>query len=336
MDKKNIRVGSNDVAKLAGVSRSAVSRAFSDQAYIADETRERVMRAADLLGYRPNVLARSLTTQRTHIIGVVTTHLENPFYAELLQQLTKTIQVHGLSTLVLLADGASNDDLISRLLSYQVDGLILTNTSLSSGMALRCARGGKPVVTINRYLEIENIAAVTCDNERCGADVAELLVNSGCKRIAFMAGDPNTSSTRDRERGFVRQLSARGLPLHSTAVGHYSHEGGIAAARQLLGAQSRPDAVFCANDLMALALLDVARSEFGLNIPEDLSVVGFDNSAPANWPAYRLTSVDQDMPRMVELAVGELLARLEGQQARPCNLKVEGRLVPRESTRTGS
>jgi DNA-binding LacI/PurR family transcriptional regulator len=326
------RVSSNDVARLAGVSRSAVSRTFTPGTYVSEETRLKVLRAADLLGYRPNMMARSLITNRTHIVGVITTHLDNPFYATLLQRLIEEIQKIGMATLTFIADEHNNDERISRLLSYQVDALVLTNTSLSSTMSARCAQGETPVVAINRYLEIDTITSVTCDNESCGAAVADLLIRLKRKRIAFMSGEPDTSSSRDRETGFRRRLSERGAALHASAVGNYDHEDGVRAARELLSRPKSPDAIFCANDLMALATIDVARMEFGLDVPNDLAVVGFDNSDAASWPTYRLTSVDQNMARMVGLAVEEIVAAIAGTSVPGNHVLVPGVLIEREST----
>jgi DNA-binding LacI/PurR family transcriptional regulator len=329
------RISSNDVAKLAGVSRSAVSRTFTPGTYVSEETRAKVLRAADLLGYRPNMMARSLITNRTHIVGVVTTHLDNPFYATLLERLIDEIQKLGMATLTFIADETSNDERISQLLSYRVDALVLTNTSLSSKMSARCAQGETPVVAINRYLENDTITSVTCDNAACGAEVADLLLKLKRQRIAFMAGEPDTSSSRDREHGFRRRLSERGAALHASAIGNYEHESGVRAARELLSRPSPPDAIFCANDLMALATIDVARKEFGLDVPRDLAVVGFDNSDAASWPTYRLTSVDQNMAKMVGLAVEEIAAAVAGASTPGRHVLVRGVLVERESTGMG-
>lgn len=326
------RITANDVARLAGVSRSAVSRAFTPGAYVSPEARAKVERAADLLGYRPDMLARSLTTSRTSLVGVITTHLNNPFYATLLQRLIEEIQRAGMAAVTFIADDTSNDERISQLLSYRVDALVLTNTSLSSKMSVRCARGDTPVIAINRYLEVDNIVSFACDNELAAAAIAELFVKKGCRRIAFMAGEPDTSSSRDRERGFRARLSELGAKLHARSVGNYSHDGGVRAARELLAMDVRPDAVFCANDLMALATVDVARKEFVLNIPKELMVAGFDNSDAAGWAKYSLTSVDQNIPVMVRLAVEEIQAAVAGRCGAGRRVLIPATLVERETT----
>lgn len=332
MDNRVVKVGSVDVAKLAGVSRSAVSRTFTEGAYVSAETRAKVLRAAEMLGYRPNILARSLTTNRTHILGIITTDLINPFYALLLQECIERIQDKGLAAFVLRASEVDNDELISRLLSYQVDGVILANTKLASRTALDLARSGKPVVTINRYVDLDEITSVTCDNEEAGSQIADYLIGIGRRKIAFISGDPDTSSSRDREHGFKKRLSEHGMKLHGEACGNYTHEGGIVAARALLSVASRPDAIFSANDLMGFAALDVAKLEHGLHIPDDIAIIGFDNAMAAEWPAYRLSSVDQNIPRMVDVAIEEILSRLAGERSRTRHFRIAANLVVREST----
>ncbi|NLS01731.1 LacI family transcriptional regulator [Rhizobium sp. P38BS-XIX] len=332
MDNRIAKVGSVDVAKLAGVSRSAVSRTFTEGAYVSAETRQKVLRAAEMLGYRPNILARSLTTNRTHILGIITTDLINPFYALLLQECIERIQDKGLAAFVLRAAETDNDELISRLLSYQVDGVILANTKLASRTALDLANSGKPVVTINRYVDLDEITSVTCDNEEAGAQVADHLIAIGRKRIAFIAGDPDTSSSRDRERGFKQRLAEHGLKVQRESIGFYTHDGGAAAARMLLSPGTKPDAIFAANDLMGFAALDVAKLEFGLRVPDDIAIIGFDNAMAADWPAYRLSSVDQNIPRMVDVAIEEILSRLSGERSRTRHFRIATNLVAREST----
>lgn len=326
------KVGSADVAKLADVSRSAVSRTFTEGAYVSAETRAKVLRAAEMLGYRPNILARSLTTNRTHILGIITTDLGNPFYASLLQECIARIQDKGLAAFVLRADDTDNDEIVSRLLSYRVDGVIVANTRLSSRMAVDFAKSGRPVVTIDRYLDLDEITSVACDNDHAGAQVADHLFGIGRKRIAFIAGDPDTSSSRDRERGFKRRLAELGTFVHSSAVGFYTHNGGMDATRKLFAGNVVPDAIFAANDLMAFAALDVIKLELGLRVPEDVAVVGFDNAIATQWPAYQLTSIDQNIPRMVDLTVEEILSRLAGERGRTRHFRIAGSLVQRGST----
>lgn len=332
MNAKIGKIGSADVARLAGVSRSAVSRTFTPGAYVSDETRAKVLQAAETLGYQPNVLARSLTTNRTNIIGVIASDLENPFYASLLQELINRLQTRGLAPLVLPAGDVDNDGIVTRLLAYQVDGIIVTNARLSSRRIENFAKANKPIIMLNRYTDMDGVTAVTCDNIASSAQVADLLVNMGRKNIAFIAGLPDTSSSRDRERGFTERLAQRGVPLFKSVIGFYSHSGGSAATRKLFLEGSRPDAIFAANDLMAFAAIEVIQKEFGLKIPEDVCVIGFDNSQSASWLSYQLTSVDQNAPRMVDVAVDEIVERLSGEKPKMRHYNVIGKIVLRNST----
>ncbi len=330
--EKSSRVRSIDVARLAGVSRSAVSRAFTSNAYVSPETREKVLRAAEVLGYHPNVLARSLITRRSGIVGVVSTDLENPFYAAILQKISVSFQNQGLASLLLFGDEHSTDQQVSQLLSYQVDAIVVTNAVLSSELTARLSLVKLPVVAVNRYFPQDWVTSITCGNKTAAASIANHLVAMGCKRIAFVAGKPGASSSVDREAGFLRGLALHGIAPVAIEVGNYSHDGGAEAAMRILSAGIRPDGVFCANDLMAFGFMDTARSKFGLRIPDDLRVAGFDNSSLASWPTYELTSVDQNIDEIVRLAVEEVMGRLNGGDSGTRHIEVPGQLCLRPST----
>jgi DNA-binding LacI/PurR family transcriptional regulator len=329
---KNNRVRSIDVARLAGVSRSAVSRTFTPNAYVSPETREKVLKASDALGYHPNVLARSLITRRSGIIGVVSTDLDNPFYADILQKISIGLQNEGLASLLLFGDERSTNQQISQLLSYQVDAIMVTNAVLSSELTARLSRVKLPVIAVNRYFPQDWVTSVTCDNKTSATAMADHLVTQGCKRIVFVAGKQDASSNIDRESGFLRGLAERGIAPIALESGDYSHDGGAEAARRLLSSDVRPDGVFCANDMMALGFMDVARTRFGIRIPEDMRIAGFDNSALASWPTYELSSVDQNVDEMVRLAIDEVSRRLAGEDTNSRHIEVQGKLCLRRST----
>jgi len=321
-------VTSLEVAQLAGVSRSAVSRCFTPGASIAEETRWRVMEAAEQLGYRPNAIARGLNTQRSGLIGVVVADVGNPFYARLVEALAIEIQGRGKAPLVFAAkEAGAADALLPELLSFQVDGVLVTSATLSLRVTRLYDAARTPIVLLDRMAEDDEDVAgdISADNVAGAAMIADLFAETGRRRPAFIAGLENTSTSRDRAAGFIAGLSRHGLDLVGRDVGQYDYAGGQAAARRLLGASERPDAIFCANDEMALAVLDVARSEFGLSVPQDLSVAGFDNAAPGALAAYSLTTVDQDIERMAHEAVGMLerwlqTERASGQLRLPCRL----------------
>jgi DNA-binding LacI/PurR family transcriptional regulator len=328
-------VTSAEVARVAGVSRSAVSRAFTPGASVAPETRQRVLDAAATLGYRPNAIARSLNTRRSGIIGLLVTEVANPFYALLLEALGRALQARGLVPLLFVAPAAdATDELLPRLLSYQVDGVVVASATLASHSAARCAAARTPVVLLDRRAGrgAGPQGVVGSDNAGGGQLVAEFFADAGHRRTAFLAGLEDTSTSQERERGFRRGLARRGLDPPLRAVGGFTYAGGRAAARALLAGPHRPEAVFCANDEMALGLMDTARRDFGLRIPQDLSVVGFDDTPWAALDAYALTTVAQDVPGLAEAAVAAVLALAE-RPDRPVRRRVGCRLIKRASAR---
>lgn len=312
------RAGSHDVARLAGVSRSAVSRAFTPGAYIAAETRQRVLQAATMLNYQPNAIARSLSKKSSRLVGIIATDLENPFYAQLLAHMSTDLQAAGYAVLLMVARSSDIDEYLSKLLSYQVDGVIVTAATLSSSMALALQRSGRPVVLANNYLLDGLVSSVSSANYPGGRMVADLLARSGRKRIAFIAGEENTSSGRDRGLGLRDRLAELGMTVYAQENGEYRHAEAAEATRKLLSLTPQPDAIFCANDVMAVAALMVARTEFGLSVPEQLAIVGFDNSDEANRGMYSLTTVDQHLETMarktVELMMSILLGGANGNE----------------------
>jgi len=185
-------VTSRDVAALAGVSQSAVSRCFTPGASIAQETRERVLKIAAELGYRPNVHARNLITGRTRIVGVVLAHLDNLFYPRFLQLLTERLQTLGMQVLLFVADGSHQVELMEQLLNYRVDGIVLAATTLNADLAKACTAAGIPVVLFNRVPDhaLDRAFHSVQTDQTCGTRaLTELLVHHGHERIAYLAGN---------------------------------------------------------------------------------------------------------------------------------------------------
>jgi DNA-binding LacI/PurR family transcriptional regulator len=329
------KITSQDVARLAGVSQSAVSRVFTPGASVSKQTKEKVRRAANALGYRPNVLARSLITGRSRIIGLVVAYLDNYFYPEALEKLSNALQAKGYHVLVFMASQKAGniDGVLDEILDYQVDGIVMASVAMSSDLAARCQAAGVPVVLFNRSQDDERLSAVTSDNLAGGRLVARFLAAGGHRRIAHIAGWEGASTTRDRERGFWEGLAAAGLPLHAREVGNYNFEDARQAARRLFDRADPPDAIFVANDHMSFAVMDVLRYELGLRLPEDVSVVGYADVPPAAWPAYDLTTVRQRANLMVAETVAILLENIEKRAAPPQRIAIEGPLVVRRSAR---
>jgi DNA-binding LacI/PurR family transcriptional regulator len=323
-----------DVARLAGVSQSAVSRAFTPGASVARDTREKITAAARALGYRPNAIARSLITRRSRLIGVVAAYLQNHFYPEVLERLSARLRAEGYHIMLFTADSRdAADPLLEDVMRYRVDALILASTTLSSALAAECAAAGIPVLLFNRTTEAADVSSVTGENRRGGALIAAFLAAGGHRRMGFVAGVENSSTSRDREAGFTGWLSAHGFAPPARAVGNYTMDGAASAARDLLSRPERPDAIFCGNDHMAIAIMEVARHEFGLRVPEDLSLVGFDDVGPAAWRSFDLTSFSQPVEPMVDMTVETVLALIEDPDQPPRRLTAPGELVVRGSAR---
>lgn len=310
-----------EVAEAAGVSRSAVSRAFTDGASVAPDTRARVMQAATRLGYAPSAVGRGLVAARTGLVGLVVAELTNPFYAALTAAVAEKLRAAGHAPLLLLAPAADRtDELLPSLAAWRVDGVIIASATLGSRMARLCAAARIPVVLLDRQGEARprGVREVASDNEAAGAAVARALLARGHRRPAFVAGIEDTATSRAREAGFLRGLAEGGVRLAGRAAGHYTRAGGAAAARDLLQRRARPDAIFCANDEMALGVLDAARMEFGLRVPEELSVAGFDDIAPAALEGYALTTMRQDVEGLAAAAVAALDEGAPARRLLPC------------------
>lgn len=322
----------HDVARLAGVSQAAVSRAFTPGASIAKATRERVMAAAEQLGYRPNLLARSLIKGVSDLIGVVIGNTKNPFFLPVLEELSTRLSRAGKHSLVFTADQGHNADiLVEDLLRYRVDSLILMSASISFELAEKCRREGIQLIFFNRRPKWDlDFASVTGANERGAEEIARHMLAQGYRRIAFMGGPQDSPTNQEREGGFSRILAAEGLAPVLYDYGSLTRDHAMEAARRLLNRDDRPDAVFCTNDLMAIATLEVARFEFGLEIGPQLGIAGFDDMPDAAWPSFDLTTYAQPVGPMIDAVMDMVLSE---EDRGDVQIVVEGALKQRGSTR---
>ncbi|AMG29500.1 LacI family DNA-binding transcriptional regulator [Grimontia hollisae] len=330
----NEKVTSTDVAKRAGVSQSAVSRVFTPGRSASKKTIEKVRKAAEELGYRPNVLARAMASGKSRVIGLVVAYLNNQFYPDALEKLSTQLQEQGYHVLVFMANNIDSviDDVIEEILDYQVDGIIAASVELSSELAARCRSVGVPIVLFNRSQQGDDFSCVTSDNFRGGIEAAEFLVAGGHRKISYIAGLDCTSTQRDREIGFRAGLQQAGMTLHSRGEGMFDMDKARDATRRMFS-DDPPDALFVANDHMALAVMDTLRFELGLRVPEDVSVVGFDNVSAAAWPAYNLTTLAQRADIMVSETVRILLQQINHENDAPQKVAIGSPLVIRTSAR---
>jgi len=329
------KVTSIDVARKAGVSQSAVSRVFTPGASVSPKMAEKVLQAAEDLGYRPNVLARSLITGRSKIIGLVVAYLENQFYPDALERLSNALQAHGYHILVFMVsnDEDNVDKVMGELLDYQVDGIITASVGMSNELTSRCAAAGVPVVLFNRGQDDDRLNQVTSNNVEGGRKIAEFLVAGRHKRIAHIAGWSGSSTGRDRKAGFLAGLKDAGAELVDCIDGMYKRDAAAEAARTMFSSVNRPDAVFVGNDHMAFAVMDILRFELKLDVPGDISVIGYDDVPLASWPAYNLTTLRQPSNRMVEATVSTLLEWIENGSNDVRKIKIDGPLMIRGSAR---
>lgn len=323
----------HDVARLAGVSMSAVSRTFTPGASVSPKMRARVLEAAESLQYLPNLVARSLSTQRSGTIGLVMGDIRNPYYAEAVDDLTRRLATVGFRVMFTSVWGSVTvDDVAPGILQSRMDGVIIASIDEADRLGEMCFRAGAGVVLFNRSSKTSDVlSSVRSDNVEGGRAVANFIVDRGYARPAFIAGVEHISTSQEREQGLVGRLVERGLPIVARDVGAYTYEGGYECAVRFAAMTDVPDVIFCANDIMAIGAIDGLRS-VGLRVGYDVAVIGFDDIAAAAWPPYDLTTVRQDKTAMIEAAVRTLLRQIRtGDRTRHTQL-VPVELIERGST----
>lgn len=328
---KNKKATAMDVARLAGVSQSSVSRAFSENSSISSKKKKLILEAAEQLGYQPNAIARGLITNQSRIIGIVMRNIQNPFYPEVLDKFYSRLSEKGYKVMFMnTQNNEIHEEEVSHLIEYSVEGAIITDALLTSPTVEKFTRNGISVVLFNRYVNDSLSSAVVCDNFAAGKRIGHYLIEKGHENLAFISGPMNTSTTVDRKNGFKQALAEHGISSFLTENGLYSYEGGFAAAQRLLEENKKIDAIFCANDVSAFGAVDYLK-KCGMKVPEDLSVVGFDNVAMADWSSYALTTWHQPIDEMVDYSINLLLNHINGDADAHEIKKVEGHLVERGS-----
>lgn len=302
--KPRLFVSARMVAERAGVSRSAVSRTFTNGASVSEETRRKVVESAQALGYHVNHLARGLR-ERSNIVCLVVSDITTPIRAKLVDELTRKLQAAGKITMVINTetDTESVSAALGMTLNYRADATVVLSGTPSTSLIETCLANGQQVVLINRDDRLSGGHNLGVDNALAGREAFFLLRRAGCKRLGVVTSTARTASLLERERVFVEAAQEAGVPVSVTAAGPTSYASGLEAARRLFGRSQAPDGVFCVTDLLALGFMDGARDEFGLEIPADLCVVGFDDIAEADWRAYRLTTFAQPLAEMAEYVV---------------------------------
>lgn len=313
MERKPV-VTSREVAELAGVSQSAVSRCFSPKASISEKTRRRVLKAAKELGYRPNSIARSLITRSSRTIALVLSTLDNMFYPLAVERVSLRFQAEDYHLLLFVVpEDGDFAGVMDRILQSQVDGILMMSALLTSSLAKECVEIGIPVVLLNRNVAFDGVSQVYSDNYHGGFWAGSYLAMGGHERVAFVSGLESSSTSRHRHQGLVDGLASHGLTCHAVVYGNYDFEQARQATLEVFASSTPPDAIFAASDHMAVAVLETLRHELELQVPEDVSVIGFDDAPVAAWPSYRLTTVRQPVDQMVEEATTLLLKQIREQ-----------------------
>lgn len=332
MPRKKPRITSYDVAKLAGVSQPAVSRAFTPGGSITKEKRDRVLAAAKELNYVPNVFASNLSSKRSNMVAVVSGNLNNPFYSESLQVFIESFQRANRQVLAFsVQDGRNSDDVMMQAMRYPIDGLVVTSALMSSDL-VRLSEGlGIPVVMFNRRVTDTKLAGVQCDNIEGSATLGRLMHAAGARRILIVRGDPQGSTSGDRVAGFRSAVEALGGCEIEELDGGSSYSGARNAMIRRFGgpAPDFPDGIFAVNDIMAIGCADALREVHGLRIPDDIMLAGFDGIREGQRAPYGLTTVRQPIERMVSETL-ELL-RLPGDVQKPAGevrRVIPGDLIP--------
>ncbi|MFS4581127.1 LacI family DNA-binding transcriptional regulator [Phaeobacter sp. C3_T13_0] len=329
------RITAAQVAQRAGVSQPTVSRVFTPGSRVSSDKKKRVQDAAYELGYLPNTLARSLNTGRSFTIGIVLAYLKNPFYPEALQKLSEQLSERGYHVMVFFAANLTEevDGVVEGLLAHQVDGIILASASMSNQLTARLQDLKKPFVLFNRGQEDRALPSVTAANYAGGQKAGRFLAAGGHQRIAHIAGWKKSVNGLDRQKGFVDGLAEFGLEPFAIFDGHFRRSMAIDATRQLFDGKEVPDAIFVGNDHMAFAVLETLRCDLGLRVPEDVSVVGYDDVSMAAWKIYDLTTLRQPVKQMVDETVAMLLGMVEDGTQSKGRLEIASPLVVRGSAR---
>lgn len=330
--KPRRRVTAKAVAERAGVSRSAVSRAFTKGAYLDQEKKTAILKVAEELGYRPNAFAASLQTQNSNIVAVVTGNMKSLFDRELVETLLNKLTEAGKWPIVVSGEHVVNAASVDGLFGFPVDAMIVRGGSMDNFVVESCAKLQIPLIFSGVIVDADRVDSVACRNTDGTYEVTKLLLENGRKKLGWIDGPTQVvaqeMSNRERLQGVQRALHEAGLSLVAQADADYSFHGGLQAAEALLRAHDL-DGLICANDAMAAGALSCARDKMGLRVPEELAVTGFDNGEIASWPCFNLTTVDNP----VDQIVAEIMRLLDERMSNPAKASeavlVDSNLIPR-------
>lgn len=309
-ETRSKKVTSFDVARHAGVSRAAVSRTFTPDASVSPQTREKVHKAAKELGYRINYLARSLTNQRSDLVGVVAAGFDNPFRVMQIEQIARALLARNFRPVLLpTSHGADPSELIGQLLHYNVSGVVVTSDAPPSALCEECADHGVPIVLINKGDDIPLVDRVVSDDKAAGQIAATYLIESGAQRPAVIGATSVSYTARRRVDAFLARCKALGLAAGVLPISINDYQHGFEGATQLEG--TGIDALFCVNDYLAFGVIDRLRRDRSLDQAPPIRIIGHDDIPQASWAAYDLTTFLQPCDVQAAHAVNLLMSRME-------------------------
>jgi DNA-binding LacI/PurR family transcriptional regulator len=324
-----------DVAREAGVSTATVSRALNDTGQIAPATRLAIEEAVERLGYRPNTIARSLVTKSTQTIAFLLPDITNPFYAALVAGIQQSALASGHTMLLCMTggDAGQEEEYLSLLRAKQVDGALVDGLVVPPDRIARFVEDGFPIVCLDRDVKSQSVPLVQVDNKRGARMATEHLIELGHRRIAHVAGAPELGISAERQKGYRDALAAAGVDHdpHLVATGRFTEDGGYEATRSLLESSADFTAVFAANDLSAIGTIN-ALAEGGRRVPEDVSVIGFDDLRLSAYTSPPLTTIRQPAVEIAEQATEILIGLINGRRAPKLRYLLEPTLVVRSST----
>lgn len=308
--KNNGFASATEVARLAGVSRSAVSRTFTPGRSVSDETRSKVIAAAEVLNYHVNHLARGLSKEASRPVCILGGNLSSPYQSRLLEHLTLRLHKAGRAVMVINTDDgeANAKEALQKTLNYRSTATIVLSGKPPVSLIERCLQSGQQVILINRLGQFPHAENIDLDYSSTMKEALHHLISAGCQRLAMISSVARSPSMVIRETRFLEAAAEAGTEVQVIRPGNTSYQTGAAAARVLLNQSKRPDGLFCVTDLIACGFMDAARHEFGLQIPDDICVIGFDDIEQASWLSYQLTTFSQPLAEMAEAACQRLLS----------------------------
>jgi DNA-binding LacI/PurR family transcriptional regulator len=333
--RRSAPVTLRDVAIRAGVSTSAVSRAFTPGASVSAAKRAAITEAAVELGYTPSALASALTTGRTQMIGLVSNNFHNPVFLEVFDQFTRGLQDRGLRPLLVNLSGEmAQEDAVRMLRRYSVDGVILASSTLPADFARKFIEVGLPVVhCFGRWSERPEVNSVSIDNVAAGRLAARTLLDRGYRRIGFLGGPDSATSTQDRLAGFLAVAEASPAEVTTSFAAAYSFDAGRAEMQRLLAAGPPAEAWFCGDDVLSIGALS-ALADAGLKVPGDVGILGLNDMEMARWPSIDLTTVRQPIADIIAASIDLVVASLQHPEQPPearlfaCSIVERGTLRP--------